>query len=222
MRRDRATPLAAVSVLALVAAAAGCRTEDGGYRVEATAAASFDPAALDRVAVVPRGAGRERYGGGESGLDQLLEDAFVPALMRSGYAVASRSDVQRVLEELQFQHTSGLTDSDAAKMGRLLNVGAVILVSVPDVTTEQSQGRSFWARLTGGGTSSREVTRVTVSARMVSIERAEFLWVATATHAFPGGAARAGEFVATLARAVAEEVPSRLAPAPAADAGGGG
>ena len=56
------------------------------------------------------------------------EDMFMMAFLNKGVTVASRSDLKLVAKEINLQH-SGLTDNDSVRLGKLLNVQAVVLVS---------------------------------------------------------------------------------------------
>lgn len=101
------------------------------------------------------------------GLRRIMEDRFISGLLSKGYAVASRSDMDIILREIQFQR-SGLTDADAARIGKMLNVPAVLVVSVTNLQKRYH-----------GGTYS---TTASMSARLVSVETAEILWVNSASH----------------------------------------
>lgn len=92
-----------------------------------------------------------------------IEDAFVIELLRKGYQVASRSDLKSVIQEMQFQR-SGLTESDAARIGRILNVPAVLIVAVSGVEYGSSRGGRF-------------VRRASMGARLVRVDSAEVLWI---------------------------------------------
>ena len=96
--------------------------------------------------------------------------------LRKGYRVSDRSDVDRVLQEIHFQQ-SGLTDeAGASRLGKMLNVEAVLIVKVmPGKTIYHSEG-PFSANRYYNATCD-------VSARLVSVERAEVLALASVSHA---------------------------------------
>jgi hypothetical protein len=50
-----------------------------------------------------------------------IEDVFIRTLISKGFRVVSRSDIKPLQDEIEFQRRSGLTDKDAAKLGRMLN-----------------------------------------------------------------------------------------------------
>lgn len=66
----------------------------------------------------------------ENPLATQIEEFFINAAFQKGYRVADRSDVAKVLKEIRFQN-SGLTGDDAAQLGKMLNVSAVLLVNLP-------------------------------------------------------------------------------------------
>jgi hypothetical protein len=84
---------------------------------------------------------------------RAIEDIFLQELLSKGYVLASRTDVDALVQEIGFQ-SSDLTAPEIARLGELLNVRALLLVSVP-VTGQTS----------------------TMSARLVSVARGQVLWV---------------------------------------------
>ena len=89
---------------------------------------------------------------------RLIEDEFMKLLISKGYTISSRSDVMSIMRELKFQH-KGLTDGDASKIGKMLNVPAVLIVSLTNYHKE-----SGWIN-------------ISVGARMIDVEKAEILWL---------------------------------------------
>lgn len=55
-----------------------------------------------------------------------IESGALKALIARGYEVSSRSDLKSLKREIDFQH-SGLTDSDAVKLGKIIGVPAVLV-----------------------------------------------------------------------------------------------
>jgi hypothetical protein len=86
--------------------------------------------------------------------DREIEDVFIRASISKGFRVVSRSDIEPLLREMEFQKRSGLTDKDAAELGRILNVPAVMIVAV----------------------TRNETYSVSLGARLISVEEAEILW----------------------------------------------
>lgn len=100
--------------------------------------------------------------------ERAIEDQFISGLLGKGYAVASRSDVQTVFQELKFQQ-SGMTEADAARLGKLLNVPAVLVVAVTQLDSHRnSQGMYNLDAAMG--------------ARLLSVEKAEILWINSAAY----------------------------------------
>jgi hypothetical protein len=96
-----------------------------------------------------------------------VEDVFTAALLAKRYKVASRSDVDRILQEMKFQQ-SGLTDADAKKIGKILNVPAVLIGSVPII-----QNKIF------RDGSKIKYVEMHFSARLIDVESSEVLWIST-------------------------------------------
>ncbi len=146
-------------LLAAVTFVAGCASETG----ESQGRVGYDFGKLDKVAVIDV----TGIVMGDAAKNQI-GDFFVLELLKKGYAPVERSQVQALLKEQKFQ-TSGMTSTeDAAKAGKILNVPAVILVSIPDYKDEMS-----------------------ITAKMVSVEDGSILWQGT-------GYGRQGKLLATI------------------------
>lgn len=96
-----------------------------------------------------------------------IEDTFISGLLVKGYSIATRSDMDSITKEMKFQQ-SGLTDSDASKLGKMLNVPAVLIISVTNLKTRSYRGKYS--------------TEGSMSARLVSVEHAEILWINSANY----------------------------------------
>ncbi len=105
---------------------------------------------------------------GEAPKNQV-EDFFVAEMLRKGYRVIERSRVDKVLAEQDFQHSDRTTDSNAARLGKVLNVPAVITL---DANVEGE--------------------KVSVTGKMINTETAEVLWVGTGGSGSGGTLAAAG------------------------------
>ncbi len=112
----------------------------------------FYPQAMSRLAILVQA-------GKEVPLRQI-ENEFILQLMSKGYQIASRSDLSGILEEINFQH-SAITDTDAVKIGKILNVPAVLIIT--------------------------PMSKFSMGARLVSVEYAEILWIGTASYAYNVG-----------------------------------
>jgi hypothetical protein len=189
------TTTTALLILPLTAMAAIAQVPGGAARKpEASSAADFKPAELAKLAVIAT-AGAHQKGGGQHSTDaqRLVEDAFLECLLAKGHTLAARSDVDSLLREKKFQE-SGLTEEAAAKAGKILNVPAVLLVRVTDLSSEKG---------TGG-----VVNRVSLGARLVSVETGTILW--TGNHTVSASTAgREGEVLLVTAAALAEAFPEK-------------
>jgi len=150
--------------LTAVTLVAGCATATG----ESQARAGYDFGGLEKVAVV------DVTGAvvGDAAKNQI-GDFFVLELLRRGFAPIERAQVQALLKEQQFQASEITSTEDAAKAGRILNVPAVMLVSIPDYGDEMS-----------------------ITAKMVAVEDGAILWQGT-------GYGRQGKMLATIFGAAA-------------------
>jgi TolB-like protein len=124
-----------------------------------------------------------------------IEDVFTASLLSKKYKVASRSDVDRILQEMKFQQ-SGLTDADARKIGKILNVPAVLIGSVP-----KSQEKVFRQG------SKVKYVEIQFSARLIDVESSEVLWISSLEGY--DDVQNAQNLVQRLASAVADSFPSR-------------
>jgi hypothetical protein len=134
---------------------------------------------------------------------RLLEDEFIFVLLNKGYSIASRSDVESIIREMRFQH-SGLTDQDAARLGKLLNVPAVLIVSVTQLRTEPYEGYKVNYQPVYYDTTAA------MGARLISVEKGEILWFGKHKGTYRVRADREGtESLVSLARTIAGSFPPR-------------
>ena len=167
--------------------------------VETSASQNFDPQAVSKLVVLVQANNdyRQRQ---ERDFDRTIEDEFIPVLMRKGYSLASRSDVNSILKEMHFQN-SGMTDQDAAKLGKMLNVPAVLVVAVTEFKVEQ---RHF------EGSQPYYVTSGALGVRLISVEKGEILWFGKHSGAIQSDLNNMGTTVLkSLARKIAEAFPER-------------
>ena len=126
---------------------------------------SFDPKALAKLAIVVAGEGRRQAI--QTNQQRLVEDEFVQVLIRKGYSLASRSDIQAIAKEQAFQK-SGLTEGNAVALGKLLNVPAVMVVRITESVVETPRNAD-----TGRPS---PVARTSLGARLISVESGLILW----------------------------------------------
>jgi len=127
------------------------------------------------------------YGRGKqqhSQLFDMIEDVFTQEIIGKGYRYASRSELQPVLNELKLQD-SGLTDADAATIGKILNVPAVLILNVTKLGIVGKNNSSLitmpfeLAALLIVPTKSTVCCSMT--ARFISTETSEVLWIGKVT-----------------------------------------
>jgi hypothetical protein len=134
-------------LLTVVVLVCGCATQVG----ESQGRVGYDFSKVDKVAVL------DVTGAANEAVKNQIGDFFVLELLKKGYAPVERQRVQELLKEQQFQTTTGITSTeDAVKAGRILNVPAVVLVSIPDNEEE-----------------------VSMTAKLVCVEDGSILWQAT-------------------------------------------
>jgi len=152
---------AAICVLALVVVCvAGCATGQSYVNP------NYDFSKLESVAVVDiEGALRSK-----AAKDQIAT-YFEMELLKRGYRVVERNRVEAILAEQDFQASDVTRPEGAVKAGRILNVGALMVVNIPNFGEE-----------------------ISMSAKILNAEDGEILWIGEGT----GGT---GRTLATIAGA---------------------
>jgi len=154
-----------VGGLLVMLAAAGCASS----RAESQAVAGYNFANIDRIAIVEV-TGRI-YG---EAVKNQISNLFTIELMKKGYKFIERKDIKTLLKEQQFQASDVTSDVGAARIGKVLNVPAVMLIDIPKY---------------GGG-------KMEMSAKIVDVEDATILWIGT-------GSGSTGKSLSTLVGAAA-------------------
>jgi hypothetical protein len=100
----------------------GCASSKGESYVKA----GYSFANLEKVAIV------EVSGAvaGDAAKNQI-GDFCAMELLKRGYTVVERAKVQALLKEQEFQASDIASDEGAAKAGKILNVPAVVIISIP-------------------------------------------------------------------------------------------
>jgi hypothetical protein len=182
---------------------------------ETSADSSFRPEKITKLAVLVVGESRPGYSGGlgsigsprasNDGLSdqqRLVEDEFVQALLQKGYSIASRSDVAAIVKEQGFQRNSGLTESDAARIGKVLNVPAVLIVRVTEASTQSEYNAAIRKQQTQA--------RASMGARLINVETASVWWIGKHSNArLVSGRNAVNEVVAEVAKAIATAFPDK-------------
>lgn len=125
-----------------------------------------------------------------------IEDVFIRALMSKGFRVTSRSDIEPILKEIILKKGPVLTDEDAAEFGKMLNVPAVMIVTI-------TRGDGSINVMLGGDLPT-SVQAVALGARLVSVELAENLWNGSTEQFYP----RLANILIEVAKAAANRIPS--------------
>jgi len=113
--------------------------------------------------------------------------------------------VKKVLEEIHFQQ-SGLTEAGAAQVGKMLNASAVLIVSIKSATVRSEP--TGW--VINGRQQERHESQCSMSARLISVEKAEILGISSFTmRAFAQTRDDVSPAVVGAARVVAEAIPTR-------------
>lgn len=68
-----------------------------------------------------------------------IESLFTMEFLRARITVPSRSDLALITKEIDFQNTSGLSDQDSVKLGKMLNVKTVLVVSAKEYTRRRCE-----------------------------------------------------------------------------------
>lgn len=154
-----------VCVLLSASLVAGCASSKG----ESYAVAGYDFSGLNKVAIASV-TGRV-YG---DAAKNTISDFFVMELIKKGYTVVERAEVEKILKEQEFQASDITSNQDAARAGRILNVPAVMLVSIPKYGSEKME----------------------MSAKLVEVETGTILWIGS-------GSGSTGRGLATVVGAAA-------------------
>jgi len=123
--------------------------------------------------------------GSDQDIGKGIADMLVGQLVRNGnYSVIERKQLDRVLQEQNFQQSGRADASTAAQLGRLLGVDAIIIGSITQFGRDDKKvGIGGGVRVGGigiGGIGRRQAKAVVqIDARIVDIKTAEILGVAT-------------------------------------------
>lgn len=138
-------------------------------------AITFNPSSYATLGVYLENQSGSRY---EEGVLRSLEDEFMRAVLQGGYSLASRSDIERLVREQRLQ-SSSVTEEAIARLGRTLNVPAIIIVTVNSISTSTRP-----APMLDNRPLQFYRTVVEISARLIGAERGEVLWLASHTHGY--------------------------------------
>jgi curli biogenesis system outer membrane secretion channel CsgG len=107
-----------------------------------------------------------------------VEDTMMGALLERGFQLATRDDVETLLVEIHFQRDSTLTDKDAVRWGKMLNVQGMLIVKWEWEVEQFRAGRvGEWRYLGMPYPKVNFATRAGLGVRLVAVESAEVKWV---------------------------------------------
>jgi hypothetical protein len=192
-------------------------------RAQATRMPGFEPQAHQKIAVLVRD-NADLYYPREDGMRRRVEDAFEQAAARKGYRLATRSQVEAIKEEIDFQSGTPWTEEGGAERGHLHNVSALLIASINEVHTVEKPSRisrvpdperdGFFSKLFDNVLDSapRETrySEASLSADLISVREGEMLWSGSYT-----GAVQVQEdqpeskAIPAVSRVVARALPSR-------------
>ncbi len=111
---------------------------------------------IRRIAIIAQDDSGEVSDGGV----RMVEDVFSGHLTGKGYTLAARSDTSAVEDEIGLQRTE-MTDAEAAEIGKILQVDAVLVVSVTRFSTSRRRSEGRWLYSAEG----------TIAARLIDLNR---------------------------------------------------
>lgn len=134
-------------ILAMLPALAACSTTSG----ESVVNRNYDLGRVQRIAIVDGGTTTYRLE-----TRQALIDSFQMEFMRHGWSVIERVNLERALEEIEFQNKDITSQEGRKAIGSVLNVQALTIINI--------------------GQSGDDLS---LTAKMVDIETGELIWSAT-------------------------------------------
>jgi curli biogenesis system outer membrane secretion channel CsgG len=168
--------LALLVTLAAVAAPAAAQTSAPGTR-KRIAVIDFDYATVHSYV--------HDIWGSNVDVGKGVADMLVNQLVRNGtYSVVERKQLDRILQEQNFQQSGRADASTAAQLGRILGVDAIVIGSITQFGRDDKKlGVGGGVRVGGvgiGGIGRRSAKAVVgIDARIVDVRTAEILGVAT-------------------------------------------
>jgi hypothetical protein len=128
------------------------------------------------------------------GLLRRIEDSCNMEIMKKGYSVVSRSDIARVMNEMNFQRMSLVDQSTkVTQIGKILKVPGIVIASVNNVREIEHvlpESYSSGTYVNNGSARSHssysgaQVTTISsaaVSARLVDVSTTDVLWIGQAS-----------------------------------------
>ncbi len=131
-------------------------------RAESHSRAGYNFSLIDKVAIVSvEGAVKSKPAKNQ------IADLFAMEFLKKGYAI-ERAHVRALIEEQEFQASELTTEAGAAEAGKILNVPAVLIISIPHFGEE-----------------------IAMTAKLVDIQDGSILWLGS-------GSRKTGGFLSTI------------------------
>ena len=131
--------------------------------------------AARRIAIMEANGPAARANGGFAMAESVLTDALTAKLAgRPGLTLIDRASIDKILKEQNFQNSDRSSPDTAAKIGKLLGVGQIVLVQVVDGSYTQHNNVS------GGTTQTIGSVSLRANARIIDVETAAILGEPTA------------------------------------------
>jgi hypothetical protein len=137
----------------------------------------------------------------------MVETAVEETLLSRGYRLAARSDIDHVLKELNMPASSLTSDDGAAKMGKMINTDAVLVVRVNQALIDSSDREL----LLDGKSVRLSRLAVDVGLRLVAVEAGEAVWIGSKNvSGLYNGSFTLDGTCADVARDVARTLPKKV------------
>jgi len=147
--------------------------------------------------------------GNSAAVAKQVEGTVTEVLLGKGYRISARSDIEKMQKEIKYQQSSGWTEGNAARLGKMLNVSSVVIITIVDYTVQLDARNHLY--IAGAGYLDGLSAKVSMSARIVSVEEAEI--VGQANYIREVNVRRKDDFPMALgnaARIFANGFPSRI------------
>jgi len=199
------SPVFRISAIISVLSAFGCSSAPTDTDSH-TGFNRFDETGINRLAIIT--VDKTHRLPQDAGVLTDVDDAFTQSLLGKDWELADRGNIATAIKEIGIQQ-SGITDADGAQLGHILNVPAVLIVTVTELSASQ-QNVPFWQdwfNKTNVPTK-KWVASASMSARLLKVQTSEILSVGrmadTADIAQPQDA---GNVLPELATKLAQEFP---------------
>src|SRR5882672_9654478 len=110
-----------IEILSLALVLAGCTS------VNVSVKKNFEPASVKRVGVLSFATPFHERGGE---LGQLVSDFFSQELLKLGFAVIERGQIEKVMGEIRLDQSGAIDPATAKEVGRVAGVEAVVIGSL--------------------------------------------------------------------------------------------